>query len=580
MIGSYRLRNRKLGSRLVLRERLLRIAQDDGQVLRYFKIRGRFQFGNVSDNFVINGGISRVIFSMAPGSELISGDRSYTTLDPFRRALTMGEVITEPTSTGGGTVSGPSNSALAKGATSLTINSGTLTDNTWYYLWQTDVEETNSVNNETRKIGGELVYVTAVAGGIATIKDGLARPYPYSANLRLTPLPSGAKVCEDLRFRNFKIVAAKYHPGETSGLQALLYTAYCSGLSFQRCQFIGGYNSQVYFTYSRDVSVENCQGYECNGPDPLLSFAFCALRSSRITIRDLYLRNTQYGVSFAAGCSDFLVERVATVNNTQAGFDLHGGSTDGGTARFIFCPESQIQIGNPGWTLSCKNVTVEDSICAYITAKGWARDCTFQRIQAKWIGFVGSKKDPVGDYGGPENIDVVDSNFDIDGANPSNGRGAIWVLGERIPNDTGTYYGKYLAIGFTNCTFKTNQSSYGVLNVEPDGDDAGSIVQTSRFSFYSCTFTHSNSAGKGMILHVHSPFTGEKVTIDLGGCTFHLNSAVLVGTGSGASASTMEILAEGEGGNVRKPNPATPSDPNSTRALQSSDFTGITLTEP
>jgi|GEM_PF-3449926 len=590
MIGQIRLRNRRCCSKAVLAQRLKRIPDVADGLSRQFTLRGRFPFENAVENYIVEAGVSRTIFLARRGSGLFSFDNSYTQDTPSVKAFLVGSIIAEPDPTGGGTVSGPSNANLAQGATALTINSGTVTGSTWYYLWYTNELETNAFGG-TRKIGGELVYVKSVSGGVATIRDGLARPFPYSANLRLTPLPTNAKVCEDIRFRNFNIKAATYQPGDPSGLLGLIYTAYCAGLDLQRCKLTGSYSAQLYFNFSREITITNCQGYECDGPNDLLSFAFCAQRCVNITVRDVYLRNTQYGISFTAGCANFLVERLATIGNTQASFDLHGGSTEGGTARFIFCPESQIQIGNPGWTLSCKSITVEDSTCAYITAKGWARDCVFQGITAKWIGFVGSKPSGSALSGGPNNVAVSNSVFNIDANNASYGRGAIQVLSTRAPKVTGAYYGQFQNITFTSCTFETNQQSYGVVHVRPLEPDKpndnppfygefGPMTLSSQLTFLECTLTQASGTPyqTAMQLNVLPTALDEFLEVNLSDCVVNVHQSQSVGIGTGPSSAEVVIHNNTNGGqtpNVRSPNPTNPT-PGSTRNLQSSDFPGST----
>lgn len=362
MIGTYRIRRRKNSSMGVLKERLTRVPISPGGQLRIINIRGRYQYlSDNGTNLIVSGGRSNLIFTMPRGSKIFSRDSNF---GGNTRVLWVGHSPLDlPPGSSGLTISG----SLSRGDPSVTTSSGTATEE-WYFLRDTAVAEKNAGGGEPRPVGGELVYVTSVSGSTATLRDPIAQPYPASATLKLTTMPVGVSVCEDIRFRNFVIESAP-HP---IGIQALVYATYCAGIDFQRCKFAGGDSSAVHVFYSRNFTMSNCSSAKCGDltsrTTRLNSFCFCAERTVVIQIKNTNQVDTQYGISFAAGCADFLVESLNSIDNYAGCFDLHGGGTYLGTARYVYGPDSQIQIGNIGWTLSCREITVVDSYCGLITA--------------------------------------------------------------------------------------------------------------------------------------------------------------------------------------------------------------------
>lgn len=186
-------------------------------------------------------------------------------------------------------------------------------------------------------------------------------------------------------------------------------------------------------------------------------------------------------------------------------------------------------------------------------------------------------------YGGPDGITVRDCSFTLPATDNLFGRGALWILGQTWG---GTKYGQFKNVAFYDCTLTSDNSSWEVVKcgtIDPSTNDpVWFIAGTSSIYFESCTF-QASIAQNGMMWKVEAPFTGQKVTVNLVECTFKVKAtatAALVGTGDAPSASMIEVVVEGDPVNsVRQPSPATPSNPASTRPLQSGDFSGLTFTE-
>jgi len=494
----------------------------------------------------------------------------------------------------GGTAPGPTENgrklsgSVTAGTKNLTLATGAepvVADN-WYFLRDTNKKETHAYNGEVRPIGGELVRVKTVSGTAVELYSETTQPYAASTTLKLTELPQDIKVCENISIRN-----ARFQGRYGQRFISWLSTYYCAGVSLQNCKGLVAADAGLYFLYSRDILVQNCSAVSVTAAPfstsildlTYIGFAVCFTRTVNIKTFRTSVTRSVYGTSFEGGCAAFTVENLATAASTGGSFDIHGGDSYNGLAKFISSPDTQIQVGNPAYTRGCRNVTVEDSVCAYITAKGNVRDSSFARITAKWLGFVGSKPDPQALSGGPDNVAVSDSTFNIPNLLPDSGHGALWVTGLKIPPDSpghtdGTYYGIFQNINITGCTFESNQTAYETIYVEPAGTALGPVVVSSQIFLSECTITQASTATlrDAMSLRVLDTALDEFLEVNFSDCTVNVSGTKNVGVGSGPSSAEIVIHNYTNGGstpNIRKPNPGG----GVSRNFQASDFTNSTF---
>ena len=380
MIGSQRLRSRRRASTEVLVDWATRLAPN-AEPLRC-TVRGRY-FRSASDE-VLTLARSNLSMYWARGSGIFG----VAAISGVQSNMLVGSPDTNFRDTSSASVS----SAIAPGATSVTVASDTVSAGQWYYLRDINKTETHVDVADTQRIGGELVRVKTVSGSTVTLYHPITQSYASAAqggDVRFSLLPSGANVTENVLVHGLRVSGQS-----AEGFECWVRAGLCAGLTFQHCRGDRSYLSGICVQFSRDVTLDYCSGRDLyTGSGTGSSYTFQFDRCVNVSVSQSWVRGARYGVTLDHGCATVLVDGFCADGVTVGAVDIHGGDSYDVTFNDINAENCDATLGNPSWRRGCNTVSVQNSKFRDLRVVSAVRNTSFDNVFANRINFETTDKD-------------------------------------------------------------------------------------------------------------------------------------------------------------------------------------------